>query len=148
MLSFLVVYKSPFSGRTFNLDYVSRWNQQPSADAASTETTTTTTEKPASAAPPPAHPFHHSGHHGFNWDIKWNFNHGSAAASSEETTTTTTTESTTTTETDSFAASSSLSNSESADHKNFDGKWSYDFDHGGATTSDIKTDSFEKTHKR
>lgn len=120
MFCFLVVYSSPFSGRTYNLDYLSRWNYQ----------------QPSTEKPPPAQPFRHA----FNWDVNWNFNHGSKTSSSDVKRTT---ESTTTTTTEAAESTTGSSSPHSSNgqigHKNFDVKWSFDFNHGGATTSDTKT---------
>lgn len=92
----------------------------------------------------------------FNWDVNWNFNHGSKSSSNTEeasttTSTTTTTTTTTTTEapkTDSTTASSSSGNYNGQfGHKKFDVNWSFDFNHGSAVTSATKTSSIESSSK-
>lgn len=54
---FIVVYSSPFTGKTYNFDFLGRWNHAP----------------PAMTSSWPAHPFSHV----FNKEVRWNFNHGS-----------------------------------------------------------------------
>jgi hypothetical protein len=113
-----VVYSSPFSGRTYNFEHLSRWNFN--------HDMTATTSKPQ---PPPRR--HHG--HLFNWDVNWNFNHGSKTVNKEDTKPT---EATT-------VASSSTSKSYNGQigHKKIDVNWSFDYNHGSATTLAAKTSS-------
>jgi hypothetical protein len=120
---FLVVYASPFTGKTYNLDYTSQWNL------------------PSVTFPPLPPP------KTFNWDFNWNFNHGGSknVVANVDTTTTTTDKPTTTSTT---VSSKTNSHSGQFGHKNVDVKWSFNFNHGGsATTSTTQTSSTEKPIK-
>lgn len=124
----LVVYSSPFSGRTYNLDYLSRFNFNSDAPA--------TTSKPA------PHPHHFK--HMLNWDINWNFNHGSKTANKADDskpTEATTVATERPVEASTKASSSSSSYNGQIGHKKIDVKWSLDFNHGGsASTSSSSTE--------
>jgi hypothetical protein len=104
-LLILVVYTSPFTGKTFNLDYRANWQPLPppppppktltwdvkwdfnhghgksvgnveKAAPVEVTTTTTTTLKPPPKAP--AEPIQKT----ITWDVKWDFNHGHGQGSS------------------------------------------------------------------
>lgn len=114
LLSLLVVYSSPFTGKTYNLDYEANWSH--------------VTFPPL---PPPK---------AFNWDFNWNFNHGDGSknvAVNKETTE----EPSTTTSKSTTVSSNTGSYSGQHGHKNIDVKWSFDFNHGAsATTSASSTE--------
>jgi hypothetical protein len=80
----------------------------------------------ATTSKPYVHP-----HPFFNWDVKWNFNHGSKSAAVEATTTTTTTVAETSTE----KSSNGHSGSGHFGHKKIDVNWSFDFNHGSVTSA-------------
>lgn len=123
------MYASPFSGKTYNVDYLSRWNfQAPPLSMPTMRPISMPTMRPLSMP---------SYNKVFNWDVNWNFNHGTKQV--EETTTKPTT---TTTTTEASVASSTASPSSGSGHynghhghKNFDVNWSFDLNHGGASNS-------------
>jgi len=131
-----LVYSSPLTGRTYNVDYLSKWT--PHNDASTT------------AAPPlPPHPFGHI----FNWDVQWNFNHGAKAENSAAVSKPPVTLEAPEISESSIAASTASQghsgghNGQHGGHK-FDLKWSYDYNHGGsASNSPTQTSSANETIK-
>lgn len=125
--SLSVVYSSPLSGRTYNLDYLSQWRAHHSA------------APPAMPMPMPM-PMHPG--HVFNWDVNWNFQHGAKNDNTEATTTTTTAAPTTTAATESTPAGPK-NYSGHVQHGKIDVKWS--FNHGGSATTSAATTTTSTT---
>lgn len=123
---FLVVYSSPFTGKTYNVDYRANWQFPPLPTL------------------PPLSSFHNKK---FNWNYNWMYNHGhgkgsgtgSASANAESATTAETTDAPKVESTTSSASHYSKSYSGVIGHKKIDIDVKFDFGTGGGSSAASST---------